>query len=262
MSASDSASPGGNARLDGRVALIVGGGTGIGRGIAEAFVQAGARVVLAGRRAKPLRETREALGGEMLVHAEPTDITNAADRVRLVTATQDAFGHLDILVNAAGTVTQLTPLAETDEHDWELTLASNLTGPMLLARACLPLLRQRGGSILNIASGAALKPVPRYGAYGAAKAALIYASQLLALEAAPDVRVNVICPGGVDTPIFDTFLDPKDVQCVKDWFAKATPLGRMGKPADIAQAALYLASDAAIWVTGAVLTVDGGLNLG
>ena len=109
---------------------------------------------------------------------------------------------------------------------------------------------------------AALQPVRGYGAYGAAKAALNQASLVLALEAAPEVRVNVLCPGGIDTPIFETYLGPSEIVAAKKWFAESTPLARIGRPEDVAACALFLASDAAAFVTGAILPVDGGLNLG
>lgn len=245
--------------LSGRVALITGGGTGIGRGIAEAFVAAGARVVLAGRRSAPLEEAAAALGENAV--AVSADVTKADDRTRLLEETQRAFGQLDILVNNAGVVRGVGPIAELDAEDWERALAVNLTAPLFLSRDALPHLAARKGSILNVSTGAALKVVPNFAAYGATKAALNYVSRTLALEAAPDVRVNVICPGGVDTPIFETFVPADDVPGVHEFFADNTPLGRMGVPSDIAQAAVFLSSDEASWITGTLLVVDGGLNL-
>jgi NAD(P)-dependent dehydrogenase (short-subunit alcohol dehydrogenase family) len=246
-------------RLDGRTALVTGGGTGIGRGIAEAFTAAGARVAVAGRRREPLDGTLRALGaGAIAVEA---DVTVAADRVRLVAETVSALGGLDVLVNCAGAATSGS-IEDTDPSAWEHMFAVNLTAVNELSRLALPHLRRRRGNILNISTGASLQPVPNFAAYGASKAAVNYASQVLAMEAAPDVRVNVICPGGVETDLFRTFVPEAELPQVLDRFREMTPLGRVGQPADIAHAAVYLASAAAAWVTGAILTVDGGMNLG
>lgn len=179
----------------------------------------------------------------------------------MLAAARDAFGGLDVLVGCAGAPAR-APLAELREEDWRATLEVNATAAVLLAREALPLLRTRRGSVIQVSTGASVKPVPGLAAYGAAKAALNYASLVLALEAAPEVRVNVICPGGVDTPIFSTYLPDEEIEAAKRWFAQATPLGRIGRPSEIAAAALFLASDAASYITGAMLPVDGGLNLG
>ena len=248
------------ARLDGKVALITGGGSGIGRAIAEGFARAGARVVVAGRRPAPLDDVVAAIGGGVAV-AVPGDVTVAADRTRMLATAREAFGGLDILVSCAGTPSR-APVESLHEAEWQRILDVNATAPVQLAREALPTLRARRGSILHISTGASMKPVRGLAAYGAAKAALNYVSLVLALEAAPEVRVNVLCPGGVDTPIFRTYLSEHEIEATKRWFAEATPLGRIGRPEDVANAALFLASDAAAYVTGAILPVDGGLNLG
>jgi NAD(P)-dependent dehydrogenase (short-subunit alcohol dehydrogenase family) len=223
------------------------------------FVAAGARVIVSGRRDEPLQELQREFGDSVVPIA--ADVTIAADRERLVDETLRIAGRLDVLVNCAGFV-RSGPIRDVDERTWERLFTTNVVAPTLLASRALPALRERRGCIVNISTGASLKPVPGFGGYAASKAALNYASAVLALEAAPHVRVNVICPGGVDTPIFESFLPADQVAGAKEFFEKTTPLGRIGTPADIANAALYLASDAAGWVTGAVLTVDGGLNLG
>jgi NAD(P)-dependent dehydrogenase (short-subunit alcohol dehydrogenase family) len=247
--------------LQGRVALVTGGGTGIGRAIAEAFASAGAKLVLAGRREDPLHRAVHELGPHN-AHAVTGDVTLSGDRTRILAAVQSTYGGLDILVNNAGAVSRMGPLVETTEEEWRTMLDVNFLAPILLSKEALPMLRSRRGSILNISTGASLNPVRNFGAYGAAKAGLNHASQVLALESAPEVRVNVICPGGVDTPIFETFVGKERAFEFKGMYAEITPLGRIGYAEDIANAALFLASDAARFITGAILTVDGGLNLG
>ena len=243
-----------------RSILVTGGGTGIGRAIAEAFAANECRVMITGRRKEPLLEVAAALGPGRVVPF-PSDITSADDRRAVVDAVAEKLGGLDVLVGCAGAVTS-SPLAETDDATWRRLFETNVLGPVALARDLLPALRERRGCILNISTGASLKPVPGFGVYGATKAALDYASKVLALEAAPEVRVNVISPGGVDTPIFDTFLDAEGRAGTIAYFNEATPLGRIGQPSDIAGAARWLCSEEAAYVTGATLVVDGGLNLG
>lgn len=245
-------------RLRDQIALVTGGGSGIGRGIAQRFADEGAVVVVVGRREAPLRETA---AGRDRIHDWTADVTAEADRARLADRIRSEFGGLDVLVNNAGVVTS-GPLTETPESEWERLFGVNVLAPLALARTFLPTLTERKGSILNVSTGASLRPVPGYGAYGATKAALNYLSQVMALEAAPNVRVNVLCPGGVDTPIFDTFLDASQRQQTLDYFAGATPLGRIGQPRDLAGAAVFLSSREAEWITGSTLVVDGGLNLG
>ncbi len=259
MNARESGGPG---RLEGRVALVTGGGTGIGLAIARAFAAEGACVVVAGRREAKARDAARALGGERTARAVAGDVTVAEDRARMLDAARSAFGGLDILVNNAGAVARMGALVETTEEDWRRTLDVNFLAPVLLAGDALPLLRERRGCILSISTGASLNPVRNFGAYGAAKAGLNHASPVLALEAAPEVRVNVICPGGVDTPIFETVLGKERAPEIKKMYAEITPLGRIGRAEDVAKAALFLCSDQAEFITGAILTVDGGLNLG
>jgi NAD(P)-dependent dehydrogenase (short-subunit alcohol dehydrogenase family) len=246
-------------RLDGKVALVTGGGSGIGRGVAVAFARAGARVAVCGRRSGPLRETASEIGAAS--RAVPADVTLAGDRAQLVARVAAELGGLDILVNSAGAALKRRA-EDMDPEAWERLLSVNVVAALELSREALPHLRPRRGCILNVSTGASLHPVPSFAAYGASKAALNYASQVLAMEAAPEVRVNVVCPGGVDTPIFETFVSHDEVPRVLASFRERTPLGRVGRPEDIAAAALYLCSDAASWVTGVLLTVDGGMNLG
>jgi NAD(P)-dependent dehydrogenase (short-subunit alcohol dehydrogenase family) len=250
-------------RLDGRVALVTGGGTGIGNAIARILAQAGARVVVAGRREEPLLATVEELGGAGKAAAVPGDVTDDVARGRMLDTCVSEFGGLDILVNNAGAVLGAGPLDGIGEETWRDLFDVNVIAPVLLARAALPLLIKSKGVVLGVSTGSSLRPVSGFGGYGTAKAALNHAMKVFALEVAPDVRVNVICPGGIDTDIFETFLDDEEtIADVKQRFVEMTPMGRMGEPMDIASAALWLCSDASRWVTGVILTVDGGLNLG
>ncbi len=243
------------------MALVTGGGTGIGRAIAERFAREGARVVVSGRRREPLYELAAALGADRAA-AVPADVTVAGDRAHLLASVRETFGGLDVLVNNAGAVSGVGPVEELTDDAWEQMLSVNVTAALTLTRDALPMLRERKGNVVMVSTGASLKPVPRFAAYGASKAALNYVSQVLALELAPDVRVNVLCPGGVDTPIFETFVPAEAVAEVHRHFEESTPLARIGRPEDMAGAALYLASDDAAFVTGGILVVDGGLNLG
>jgi NAD(P)-dependent dehydrogenase (short-subunit alcohol dehydrogenase family) len=215
---------------------------------------------VAGRRIDSLLETVRSVGGDALAHAVAGDVTSERDRARLTASAIERFGRLDVLVNNAGAVAR-SSLEETGASEWERLLAVNVTAPLFFAREALPHLRKTRGSIVNISTGSSLRAVPGYGAYGASKAALNHISQVLAIEAAPEVRVNVICPGGVETEIFESYLGKEEIDAAKRWFRETTPMKRMGEPSDVAAAALYLASDAAAWVTGVVLRVDGGLNI-
>ena len=221
-------------RLDGKVALVTGGGSGIGRGIAEGLAAAGARVAICGRREEPLAETVKAIGGAERARAISGDVCVGVDRGRILDETLSAFGRLDILVNNAGGVSGTGPLERVDEESWQAMLDVNLTAPVLLSREAMPLLRKQRGVILNVSTGASLRPVAGFGAYASAKAGLNYASQVLALEAAPIVRVNVICPGAVETSIFETFLDREKIPEMLDRFREMTPMARLGKPGDVA----------------------------
>ncbi len=246
--------------LAGRVALVTGASGGIGQAIALTFARAGARLVLAARHPEPL----EALTGEVRATgaaavAVPTDVTKG-DQVRsLVQWAKVEFGHVDILVNNAGgtfgdTFTRGRILQIT-ESDWDQTLALNLKGAFLCSQAVVPLmLEQKRGVIVNISSVAGVTPNVEFLAYGVAKAGLINFTKSLALDLAPHIRVNALSVGIIDTPRTATRRTPQRWKELLD----ATPMGVSGQPQDVAWAVLYLASDAAGWVTGTVLGVDGG----
>jgi len=248
-------------RLTGRTALITGGGTGIGREIALRFAAEGARVVVTGRRPAPLHgvvDEIRAAGGE--ASAEVAAVDDDGARAALLAAAVDGDGRLHVLVNNAATYEPAT-VDETSLAAWERTLAVNLTAPFALARAARPALTAAAGTVINISSTIALRPVPGAASYCVSKAGLDMLTRVLAIEWAEDgIRANSILLGIVDTPIHDARALPDRAAWERDMGA-LHPLGRMGQPADAAAAAVFLASDEAAWVTGASMVVDGGISL-
>jgi meso-butanediol dehydrogenase/(S,S)-butanediol dehydrogenase/diacetyl reductase len=191
------------------------------------------------------------------------DVTSAPDRQRLFAGVEAAFGALDILVNSAG-IMRFGRLEDIDDASMRSMTEVNAFAPWLLMRGALPLMRRRGGgSIVNLSSISGMRPFAGSGAYCASKAALIMLSQVMALETAAEaIRVNVICPGLVeDTELGNAIFSPDRVKASYDRFRAFHPLGRNGRPSDVAEAALFLASDRSSWMTGAVLPLDGGRSL-
>ena len=254
--------------LAGRRALVTGGGTGMGEGIAKALAALGVRVVVCGRRTEPLEKTVgeiKAAGGEAF--SIPGDVANAKGCARLIEQSAGLLGGLDILVNNAG-VARSGPFADLATEDVDAVIDIDLKGPIHLTQAALPHLRASGAegrspAILNISSSVTQIAVPNYAVYAAAKAGLNTLTQCLALELAADrIRVNAICPGVVRTPIFETMMSKDEAAGFLDGFGAAVPLGRVGEPGDIARMALPLLSPQNDWITGAIVTVDGGSSLG
>ena len=245
-------------RLDGRVALVTGGTRGIGRAIAESFVDAGAAVCVLARKADELEETVAALraqGGTV------TSVQGSAGDPAVIEAgvarCTDELGRVDVLVNNAGTNPTFGPLIEVEPAAVRKILEVNLEGPLLLAQAAWQAwMREHGGVIVNVASLGGVRPSLGIGMYNTSKAALIHLTRKLALELGPGVRVNAIAPGLVKT-YFARALFEHDEEGVAARF----PLKRLGVPDDIAGAALFLASDASSWLTGETLLVDGGGSL-
>jgi len=241
-------------RFEGRSVLVTGGGTGIGEAIARKFAAEGARVTVTGRREGPIKAVAAEIGG----HYVAGDVSLRADAGRMVAGAVEAHGGLDVLVNNAG-VAKYLPLAETGEDVLAAHLDVNVKGPYFMAQAALPHLTARRGSIVNISTNVSVMGLPRASAYGASKGAVNALTLHLAAELAPaGVRVNCVCPGVVETPIFETMMPKAEIAGRLRDLAAVHPLGRIGQPDDVAGAVLFLASADAAWVTGVILMVDGG----
>lgn len=244
-------------KLTDKVAIVTGGGKGIGRGIAWAFAEAGAHVVAAARTQSDLDETArgvEERGRRALT--VPTDVTRTEDLERLVSATIEEFGKIDILVNNAGGTGPRAAL-DTSERFFEQALRMNVTQAFLLTRMVVPRMVDTSGegAIVNISSRSSDMVQTSFVAYAAGKAALNMMTRNMAPEFAPKVRVNAISVGGVATEALDVVLTD---DALREQFNANTPMKRPGTVEDIAACALYLASPAAGWVTGKIFQVDGG----
>ena len=250
-------------KLAGKVAIITGAGTGIGRACAELFAREGAAVVLAGRRRAPLEEVVAAIeksGGRAL--AQMCDVTREAEVKALVARSVDTFGGLHLLVNNAAYWMAGT-IEETSVEDWERMMETNLKGVFLLVKHALPALRQAGGgSIVNIGSVLGLVGMKRRVAYATSKGGLVLLTKSLALDHAQDkIRVNCICPSLVDTPMGqESLTGAGDAAAERARRLAQIPLGRAGTPEDVARLALFLASEDSSWITGAAIALDGGFT--
>ena len=249
-------------RLDGKVALVTGAAMGIGAGIAERFSEAGAAVAVFDINAQGACQKAESLCRSGRAIAIPGDVAHEADVRNAVARTVEELGSLDVLINNAGIAPPVSVL-ELTPAEWDRQLAVNAKGAFLFSKYAIPYLRRRGGAIVNISSTHAFTSYEGYAAYDASKAALLGLTRTLAVEHGRDgIRVNAICPGYVRTPMTDEWLasTPDPVQALQKVLA-LHPLGRMGTPHDVAEAALFLASDAAAFITGTFLVVDGGLTV-
>ncbi|HEY2393531.1 MAG TPA: SDR family oxidoreductase [Candidatus Angelobacter sp.] len=243
-------------RLNKKVAIITGGGSGIGKAIAMAFVHEGTQVVIAGRDSKKLALAAEEIGAGCLAVA--ADVSKAADVQMLVSTAVEKFKEIHILVNNAAVL--LAGTAESlSEQDFDQTFNINVRGLWLLSRAVLPHMRAvGGGSVINIGSVLSLLGARNRVAYSASKGAVMAMTKAMALDhAAENIRVNCICPGIVETELVAKFNADENVRRQR---LALHPAGRFGRPEDIASAAVHLASDESGWTTGSTLTVDGGYS--
>lgn len=248
-------------RLEGKAALVTGGGSGFGAGIARRFAEEGARVLVVDIDGSKAAEVAAAIAAERqgAAKAQVADVAKAADAHAMVDAARDAFGRLDILVNNAGITHRNRPMLEVTEEEFDRVYAVNVKAIYLAAQAAVPLMRaQGGGMILNIASTAGVRPRPGLTWYNGSKGAAIVLTKSMAVELAPDaIRVCALNPVAGETPLLHMFMG-EDTPEKRAQFRATIPLGRFSQPEDIANAALFLASDEAAFLTGVCLEVDGG----
>jgi NAD(P)-dependent dehydrogenase (short-subunit alcohol dehydrogenase family) len=240
-------------RLDGRTAIVTAASRGIGRAIAEVLAGRGARVVITGRTARSLDDVVDGIGSDHAV-AVVGDAHDTEHQMRAVGTALDRFGSLDILVNNVGTPPPQLPLMEMAVDDFRATIDANVVTQFAWIRAAWRgYMAHHGGSVLNVSSVAGLQVVGNANAYGVGKAAVVQLTKQAALELAPGVRVNAIAPGFTRTAGTASMLAADEERLTRGY-----PLGRLGEAADMADAAAFLVSDAASWITGQTLAVDGG----
>jgi len=250
-------------RLSGKVALITGGGTGIGRAIALAFAREGAGVAVAGRRLEKLREVISEVqkqGGAGL--AVDCDVTRARDVERAVKGTVERFGRLNVLVNNAGTL-HVSTVEGINEEEWDRVMTVNVKGPFLMSRAVLPEFRKcGGGAIVNIGSVLGLVAMKDRAAYCASKGGVTMLTKAMAVDHGHEnIRVNCICPSIVETELVKGLFDASGQgDALRTGRIALIPLGRFGQPPDVAEMAVFLASEESSWLTGAAIPLDGGLT--
>lgn len=242
-------------RLEGKTAIVTGGGSGFGAGICRRFAAEGARVMVADIN----MDAAQAIAEEIHGIAFEVDVAVGGSVATMAHAALDTFGKLDILINNAGITHLPMPMEDVPEEEFDRVLAVNARSVYLTARHLVPHMKQnRSGAILNIASTAGLSPRPGLNWYNASKGWMVTATKTMAVELAPSgVRVNALCPVAGETPLLASFLG-EDTPERREKFLATIPLGRFSTPDDLANAALYLCSDEASMITGVALEVDGG----
>jgi len=250
-------------RLKDKVAIITGAGSGLGRAAALLFAREGAKVLVAANRDKDGEQTVKSIkdnSGDAIF--TQVDVTRASDLEKAVKTAVDKYGKLNIMFNNAGTPGPGKLIADLTEDEWNRVLAVNLTGVFLGTKYAIPeMLKGGGGVIINVSSVAGVSPRRYAGAYAAAKAGVIQLTRTTALEyARKNIRVNCILPGPIDTPFFTKVAggNPEKIAVFKEKVRNEVPLGRFAQPEEIARVALFLASDEASYITGAVFAADGG----
>lgn len=244
-------------RLEGKVALVTGAGSGFGLGIAEKFAREGAKVVIVDIMEDAAKTAAATIGeGSIGIAA---DVAKAADVTAAVQKAVETFGKLDIVINNAGISHRNRPMLEVDEAEFDRVFAVNVKSIYLFAQAAVPQMRKQGGGVfINVGSTAGLRPRPGLTWYNGTKGAVHTITKSMAVELAPEqIRVCALAPVAGETPLLATFMG-EDTPQKREQFVNSIPLGRLSKPEDIANAALYLASDEASMITGVVLEVDGG----
>ena len=250
-------------RLSGKVALITGGGTGIGRAIALAFAREGASVAVAGRRLEKLRQViNEVHKQDGAGLAMECDVARARDVERAVKGTVERFGRVNVLVNNAGTL-HVSTVEGISEEEWDRVMTVNVKGPFLMSRAVLPEFRKCGGGVIvNLGSVLGLVAVKDRAAYCASKGGVTMLTKAMALDHAHEnIRVNCICPSIVETELVKGVFDQSEQgQALRKARVATIPLGRIGQPVDVAEMAVFLASEESSWLTGTAIPLDGGVT--
>lgn len=245
-------------RIKDKVAIITGAGSGFGEGIAKRFAAEGAKVIVADLNGEAAVRVANEIGPAAV--SSTTDVTVMADVEAMITLAEQSFGRLDILINNAGYTSRNGSMLEVDEQTFDRIYDVNIKAIYLAARAGVPVLKKYGGgTIVNVASIGALRPRPGLVWYNGSKGAALNVTKGMAVELAPDkIRVNALCPVLSETGLLEDFMGKPDTPENRSAFLATIPLGRLGRPSDVAGAALYLCSDDAEFITGVSLEVDGG----